>query len=356
MAPVIAAMRERSTAGSLLIHTGQHYDPKLNDDVLVDLDFPEPDISLGVGSGSHGEQTGRILIECERVLLEHRPSLLVVAGDVNSTLACALAASKLGIPVAHVESGLRSGDWSMPEEVNRVLTDRLSDLLLTHSPEAVDNLVAEGLDPDRIHYVGNTMIDSLRRLEGKARTRAAWSRHGLEQGEYVLVTLHRPGNVDDPARLSAIVDALSLLGRAVPVIFPIHPRTRVRLAESHALELLEGAGVRCSEPVGYVDFLSLQAGAGAIVTDSGGVQEEASALGISCYTFRPNTERPVTLSHGTNMLLGDDPELLAYVRPSRLGPAPCDIPLWDGQAADRTASALIACLERSPAGPSLTTA
>ena len=356
MAPVIQSMRERSDAGALVIHTGQHYDARLNDDVLVDLDFPEPDVSLGVGSGSHGEQTGKVLIEFERVLLEHRPSLVVVAGDVNSTLACALAASKLEIPIAHVESGLRSGDWSMPEEVNRVLTDRLSNVLLTHSPEAVDNLIAEGLEPDRIHYVGNTMIDSLRRLEDEARGRAAWRAHGLEQGKYVLVTLHRPGNVDDPARLSAIVDALALLGRAVPVVFPIHPRTRVRLAESHGLELLEDAGVRCTEPAGYVDFLSLQAGAGSIVTDSGGVQEEASALGITCYTFRPNTERPVTISHGTNMLLGDEPELIAYVRPSLLGPAPCDIPLWDGYAGERTAGALVACLEGAASGPSLAAA
>jgi UDP-N-acetylglucosamine 2-epimerase (non-hydrolysing) len=290
------------------------------------------------------------------VLLEHRPNLVVVAGDVNSTLACALAASKLHIPVAHVESGLRSGDWTMPEEVNRVLTDRLSTVLLTHSPEAVDNLIAEGLDPDRIYYVGNTMIDSLRRLEHSARARAAWTAHGLDEGRYVLVTLHRPANVDEPIRLSAIVDALVLLGRAVPVVFPIHPRTRARLAENHGLERLEEAGVKCTDPAGYVDFLSLQAGAGAIVTDSGGVQEEASALGITCYTFRPNTERPVTLSHGTNMLLGDDPELLAYIRPSLLGPAPCDIPLWDGHAAERTAGALIACLEGTAAGPSLAAA
>ena len=264
--------------------------------MLADLDFPEPDVSLGVGSGTHGDQTGRVLIAFEQVLLEHSPELVVVAGDVNSTLACALAASKMGIPVAHVESGLRSEDWSMPEEINRVLTDRLSDLLLTHSPEAAENLISEGIDAGRIRFVGNTMIDSLRRLEGKARDRAAWRDLGVTPREYVLVTLHRPSNVDDPARLAAIVDALTALGGATRVVFPIHPRTRARLAEGAGLERLEAAGVSCIDPAGYVEFLSLQEAAGAIVTDSGGVQEEAAALGVSCYTFRTNTERPVTIA------------------------------------------------------------
>ena len=265
----------------------------------------------------------------------------MVAGDVNSTLACALAAAKLGIPVAHLEAGLRSGDWSMPEEINRVLTDRLSDLLLTHSPEAEENLRREGVDTGRVRYVGNTMIDSLRRFEAGARERAGWSSHGVEAGGYVLVTLHRPSNVDAPAQLAAIVDALCALAAEAPVVFPVHPRTRARLAAGSQLERLEAAGVRCTEPVGYLDFLSLQAGAGAIVTDSGGVQEEASALGVPCYTLRTSTERPVTISHGTNVLLGDDPARLLDVRLARRPPAPCAIPLWDGHAGERAADAVL---------------
>ena len=265
----------------------------------------------------------------------------MVAGDVNSTLACALAASKLGIDVVHLESGLRSGDWSMPEEVNRVLTDRLSDVLLTHSPEAVDNLASEGIDTDRVHYVGNTMIDSLRRCEKQARARAAFRDYGLPQYAYILVTLHRPANVDEPMRLSQIVTALTELAANCPVVFPVHPRTRARLQGSGDLDRLETAGVHCIEPLAYLEFLSLQAGAGAILTDSGGVQEEASALGVSCFTFRPNTERPVTVSHGTNVLLGDDPSLISCVQPSPWEPTPSAIPLWDGHAGQRVAEVLV---------------
>jgi UDP-N-acetylglucosamine 2-epimerase (non-hydrolysing) len=253
-----------------------------------------------------------------------------------------LAASKLGIPVAHLEAGLRSGDWTMPEEINRVLTDRLSNVLLTHSPEAGKNLEAEGVDISRVRYVGNTMIDSLRGFEARARARASWRAHDVEEGEYVLLTLHRPSNVDEPRRLSEIVTALIAVGRRSPIIFPVHPRTRARLSDAGFLTRLEAARVRCIDPVGYLDFLSLQAGAGAIVTDSGGVQEEASALGIACYTLRANTERPVTISHGTNALLGDTPSALLAVRPSGRPPTPCVIPLWDGHAAERAADALIA--------------
>jgi UDP-N-acetylglucosamine 2-epimerase (non-hydrolysing) len=229
----------------------------------------------------------------------------------------------------------------MPEEVNRVLTDRLSDVLLTHSPEAEENLVREGIDPARIHNVGNTMIDSLRRFEGEARRRAVWRRHGLHGGGYLLVTLHRPSNVDVPERLSGIVNALCSLAEHQPVVFPIHPRTRARLASGSDLARLEAAGVHCTEPVGYLDFLSLQTGAGAIVTDSGGVQEEASALGVACYTLRPNTERPVTITHGTNVLLGEDPASLLGIRISGHAPVPCAIPLWDGHAAVRAAGAVL---------------
>jgi UDP-N-acetylglucosamine 2-epimerase (non-hydrolysing) len=343
MAPLIAAMGRRGGTRRLVVHTGQHYDPRLSDEILADLGFPAPDVSLGVGSGTHADQTGKVLAGFERVLLEHGPDLVVVAGDVNSTLACALAAAKLGVPVAHLEAGLRSEDWTMPEEINRVLTDRMADLLLTHSPEAEHNLLREGIDPARIHYVGNTMIDSLRRLEGKARRRAAWRKLGLDQHGYVLVTLHRPSNVDEPGRLAAIVNALTRLGAAAPVVFPLHPRTRGRL-RGRALERLARANVRCIDPAGYLDFLSLQGAAGAIVTDSGGVQEEASALGVPCYTVRANTERPVTLSHGTNMLMGDDPAMIAEIRPSSLPPTPSAIPLWDGRAGERSAGVLASLL------------
>jgi UDP-N-acetylglucosamine 2-epimerase (non-hydrolysing) len=341
MAPVIDALRDRG-AKQMVVHTGQHYDAAMSADMLEDLAFPAPDRFLRVGSGTHGEQTGRILIGFEQVLLElPQVSLVVVGGDVNGTLACALAAAKLGVPVAHVEAGLRSRDWAMPEEINRVLTDRLSDVLLTHSPECEENLVAEGIDPERIHFVGNTMIDSLRRCERRARARAAHRDHGLEAHEYVLVTFHRPSNVDSPHRLRQIAAALVGLAGRAPVVFPVHPRTRARLDETGDLARLEASGVRCIEPVGYLEFLSLQAGAGAIVTDSGGIQEEASALGVACFTFRPNTERPVTLTHGTNVLLGEDPGAIAAIRPSGWKPTPCAIPLWDGHAAERVADVLV---------------
>ena len=342
MAPVIEALDRRGAFRQTVVHTGQHYDSKMSDRVLADLDFPAVDIFLGVGSGTHGVQTAKVLSAFEKVLIDIDPDVVVVAGDVNSTLACALAASKLGIAIAHVEAGLRSFDWSMPEEVNRVLTDRLADVLFAHSPEATDNLKAEGICPGKVYNVGNTMIDSLRRAEKRARELEAWTSVGFAERAYILVTLHRPSNVDDPARLQAIVGGLVGLAKHSPVVFPIHPRTRARLAEDGGLALLEEAGVACIEPVPYLEFLSLQAGAGAIVTDSGGVQEEASALGVSCYTFRPNTERPITLTHGTNVLLGEDPAEIAEVRPSPHQPTPCAIPLWDGHAGERVADVLVA--------------
>jgi UDP-N-acetylglucosamine 2-epimerase (non-hydrolysing) len=342
MAPVIAALRRRGAFHQVVVHTGQHYDARMSDDVQADLGFPPADRFMGVGSGLHGEQTAKVLAACERILLEVEPVAVVVAGDVNSTLGCALAAAKLQIPVAHVEAGLRSRDWTMPEEINRVLTDRLSDVLFTHSPEALGNLVAEGIDAGRVHDVGNTMIDSLRRCERRARERAAFRDLGVAEHEYVLVTFHRPGNVDDPARLARIAAALERLARHCPVVFPVHPRTHARLVAAGALAPLEAAGVRCVEPVGYLDFLSLQAAAGAIVTDSGGIQEEASALGVRCFTFRPNTERPVTLTHGTNTLLGHDPMAIGRVRPACRAATPCAIPGWDGHAGQRVADILVA--------------
>jgi UDP-N-acetylglucosamine 2-epimerase (non-hydrolysing) len=341
VAPVVDAIERTGRFTQLIVHTGQHYDARMSDEVLADLSFPQPNYFLGVGSGPHGEQTAKVLSGFEQVLMKVQPEAVMVAGDVNSTLACALAAGKLGIDVIHLEAGLRSGDWTMPEEINRVLTDRLSDVLLTHSPEAFDNLESEGIDVRRVHYVGNTMIDSLRRCEKRARERAAYADYGLPEHGYMLVTLHRPANVDDPMRLSQIVSGLTQLATHCPVVFPVHPRTRAQLQKSGDLDRLERAGVVYIDPLAYLDFLSLEASAGAILTDSGGVQEEASALGVSCYTFRPNTERPVTVSHGTNVLLGDDPADIPFVRPSPWGPTPSAIPLWDGHAGERVAEVLV---------------
>jgi UDP-N-acetylglucosamine 2-epimerase (non-hydrolysing) len=342
MAPVIRALDTYPGITQRVVHTGQHYDERMSQEILSDLRFPAPDVFLGVGSGHHGAQTARTLEAFERVLLDDPPAVVCVGGDVNSTLAGALAAAKLGIPVAHVESGLRSFDWTMPEEINRVLTDRLSDVLFTHSRECVDHLAAEGIDPQRVHFVGNTMIDSLRRCERAAAARAPWRASGLRRGTYVLVTLHRPSNVDDPAQLRSIVEALGELAATTPVVFPLHPRTRARL-DQHGLtaELVRGA-VRCLSPVGYLDFLGLELGAGAIVTDSGGVQEEASALGVPCYTLRRNTERPVTITHGTNTLIGDDAAAIAAIRVHGVVRRRLSIDGWDGHAGKRIAHHLVA--------------
>jgi UDP-N-acetylglucosamine 2-epimerase (non-hydrolysing) len=354
-APVIEALEADERIGQLVVHTGQHYDAALSDEILQDLGFPVPHRFLGVGSGTHAEQTGKTLIEVERVLQAERPDLVVVSGDVNATLAAALAAAKLSIPLAHIESGLRSRDWTMPEEINRVLTDRLCEILFTHSPEAADNLAVEGVDPARVHYVGNTMIDSLRRFEDAARAAETWTRLGVEPAHYVLVTLHRPSNVDDPARLSAIVEALAELASSVAVVFPIHPRTRERLDVEGSIARLASTGVRCLDPLGYLDFLSLELAAGAVLTDSGGIQEETSALGVACYTLRANTERPITLTAGTNTLLGDDPLAIASIRLSPPAPPP-PINLWDGHAGERAAAILAAAVAGERGSEHLTVA
>jgi UDP-N-acetylglucosamine 2-epimerase (non-hydrolysing) len=349
MAPVIAALGRRTGIAQRIVHTGQHYDARMSEEMLSDLDFPAPDVFLGVGSGTHGAQTARALEAFEALLLEDRPDLVCVGGDVNSTLAATLAAAKLGIPVAHVESGLRSFDWTMPEEINRVLTDRMADLLFTHSPEAATNLADEGIDRGRVRFVGNTMIDTLRRLEAHAEARRPWEAAGVERDAYVLVTLHRPSNVDDARQLRRVVTALIALAAAVPVVFPVHPRTVKRLEAGGLLSSLDDAGVRRSEPVGYLDFLGLEIGAGAVVTDSGGVQEEAAVLGVPCFTLRRNTERPVTVARGTNTLLGDDPAPIANIRPAALARRPAVIEGWDGRAGERAADAIESVLERGPA-------
>jgi UDP-N-acetylglucosamine 2-epimerase (non-hydrolysing) len=352
MAPVIHALARRPEVDQHVLHTGQHYDSRMSDEMLLDLGFPEPDEFLGIGSGSHGQQTARALEASERALQHQRPDLVCVGGDVNSTLAVALAAAKLGMPVAHVEAGLRSFDWTMPEEINRVLTDRLSELLFVHSPEAPANLAREGIDADRIHAVGNTMIDSLRRLERKASLRRPWETLGVDRGTYVLVTLHRPSNVDDPEQLRGIVAALCELAQSVPVVFPVHPRTMERLDRGSLSPFLRDAGVRCVEPVAYLDFLGLEIGAGAVVTDSGGVQEETSALGVPCFTLRPNTERPVTIDEGTNTLLGVDPAPIAAIRPHLLERRQAEIDGWDGKAGERIADVIVATYLRVPIGAS----
>jgi UDP-N-acetylglucosamine 2-epimerase (non-hydrolysing) len=348
MAPVIRALDSYAGITQRIVHTGQHYDERMSAEILTDLRFPAPDLFLGVGSGHHGAQTARALEAFERVLLEERPALVCVGGDVNSTLAVALAAAKLGVPVAHIEAGLRSFDWTMPEEINRVVTDRLSDLLFTHSPECEDNLRAEGIDAAKIHSVGNTMIDSLRRFEREAEARTPWRTLAVRRGSYVLVTLHRPSNVDRLEQLRSIVAALAELAGSVPVLFPLHPRTRARLDEHGLAPDLVRSGVHCLPPTGYLDFLGLEIGAGAIVTDSGGVQEEASALGVPCYTLRRNTERPITIAQGTNTLLGEDGAAIAGIRIHGVVRRRVSIEGWDGRAGQRVASRMAALLAREP--------
>ncbi|ANK80011.1 MAG: UDP-N-acetylglucosamine 2-epimerase [Rhizobiales bacterium NRL2] len=337
MAPVYRALLGR--AAQIIIHTGQHYDAQMSGDFFQVLDIPEPEINLAVGSGSHAEQTGRILIELGVIFGNFSPRAVIVYGDVNSTLAATLAASKIGIPVIHVESGLRSYDNKMPEEINRLVVDRLSDLLLTHSRQADENLRREGISDTKIIFVGNTMIDTLRRMLPQARIQDL-SRLGLPVGPYGLVTLHRPSNVDEARRLKSIADALVETAKRVPLVFPVHPRTRAKLSD---LEL-KLPGVQLLDPQGYTSFIALQQRAAFVVTDSGGVQEEATWLNIPCLTLRPNTERPVTISDGTNTLIGEDPhEILPHVCAILEGRyKEARVPEgWDGAAAERAADAII---------------
>jgi len=337
IAPLYAEL-ERRGVRQRLIHTGQHYDAALKDVFFRELPLPRPHVELEIGSGTHGEQTGRALIALERTFVELRPALVVVPGDVNSTLAGALAAVKLGIPVCHLEAGLRSYDETMPEEHNRRLTDHVSALLLTHSESAGENLAREGIAPERIAFVGNTMIDTLVANVDAAVQLREWERHGLEERGYVLVTLHRPALVDDPALLEQALAGLNAIAEALPVVFPVHPRTEARLG---ACDLRRSPRLHLVGPLAYRPFLSLEARAAAVVTDSGGVQEEATALDVPCFTLRANTERPVTVTHGTNTVLGLDPSRLAEV-PGLLGsPRHAGLPpLWDGHAGERAADAV----------------
>ncbi|MBW8059249.1 MAG: UDP-N-acetylglucosamine 2-epimerase (non-hydrolyzing) [Solirubrobacterales bacterium] len=340
-APVIGALRARLPQGRhTIVHTGQHYDRLMSEVFLEELGVPAPDHMLEVGSGSHAQQTARVMERLEPVLIDEEPDLVIVPGDVNSTLAAALTAAKMQIPVAHIESGLRSFDRTMPEEVNRIVADELSDHLFLHSDEAIENLRAEGIPNERMHFVGNTMIDTLVALEDRFRAAKGAERLGVEPGEFALVTLHRPALVDGPL-LPETVQQLAALAREMPVVFPVHPRTRKMMEEVES----DHPGLLLTEPLGYLDFLSLLADAGAVLTDSGGIQEETTYLGIPCFTLRDNTERPVTIRAGTNTLLGLDPAAISGI-PAALAERPAERPepppLWDGRAAERIADVVAA--------------
>ena len=345
IAPVASEIARRSDRlESLLVHTGQHYDEAMSDSFFEELAIPRPDINLEVGSASHAEQTARVMIAFERVLLERRPDWVVVVGDVNSTMAATLVAAKMEIRVAHIEAGLRSRDRSMPEEINRIVTDALADLLLTPSLDANRNLESEGIPPEKICFVGNVMIDTLRRNLERARARPTLERFSLKPGEFAAMTLHRPSNVDTASVLAGILDAVDFLQRRLPVVFPVHPRTRARLEE---FGLTERAAAQrnliMSEPLGYLDFLQLYSNSRLVLTDSGGVQEETTALGIPCLTLRENTERPITVTEGTNRVVGNDPgvikrEVTAALDAER---GAARVPeLWDGHAAARIVDAI----------------
>jgi len=333
--PILAAL---AADGALptLVHTGQHYDEAMSGVFFAELGIPRPDHHLGAGSGSHAVQTAAVMTAFEPLLDELAPDLVVVVGDVNSTLACALVAAKAGVPAAHVEAGLRSGDRSMPEEINRIVTDRLCEHLFAPSAEAVDNLLREGAAQGAVHLVGNVMVDTLLTSLDAALARPTLAGLGLRPGEYGLVTLHRPANVDDPAVLDGLLAALGAVARECPLLFPVHPRTAARLGGRLP------AGVRQLPPTGYLDFVALQAGARLVLTDSGGVQEETTVLGVPCLTLRDNTERPITVTDGTNRVVGRSPDtIVAAAREVLHAPPPPRCPaLWDGQAGRRVADAL----------------
>jgi UDP-N-acetylglucosamine 2-epimerase (non-hydrolysing) len=343
IAPIIEEMAKYpDDFEQILVHTGQHYDANMSTIFFDELGLPEPDVNLEVGSGSHAQQTAQVMLRFEPVLQDYRPDWLFVPGDVNSTLACALVASKLGIKIAHVEAGLRSFDRSMPEEINRILTDQLADLLLTPSRDGDDNLLREGVPPEKIQFVGNVMIDTLVRLLPRAQMRWPALHNQFGADPFVLVTLHRPHNVDDEGSLAELVAVLNEIGQEMPVLFPVHPRTRQRII-AHKLPVSDE--IQLIEPVGYLDFLALQAHAGVVLTDSGGVQEETTYLGVPCLTVRPNTERPITITSGSNRLVKRDRDHLITAIQSALSenvrrttqPRP---ELWDGEAATRIVALL----------------
>ncbi|TLY32976.1 MAG: UDP-N-acetylglucosamine 2-epimerase (non-hydrolyzing) [Nitrospirae bacterium] len=352
-APVIEALGKRSEMSIALVHTGQHYDRQMSELFFEQLGMPEPDLHLQVGSGSHGEQTGLIMLRLESVLTEQRPDLVMVFGDVNSTVAAALCAAKLGIKVAHVEAGLRSFDRTMPEELNRILTDHLSDFLFTTEPSARKNLLREGIAEERIFFVGNVMVDTLLKHRERAKTLNMKEEFGLPPRPYGLLTLHRPSNVDNDDTLAGILGAVQDLATELPIVFPCHPRTRQQLEQSRFTHLLKAHEQSNSsqdgrllvvEPLGYLEFLSLMTDARLVLTDSGGIQEETTVLGVPCLTLRNTTERPVTVTHGTNRVIGTAPArivdeaLWTLDHPPRPNGGP---PLWDGRSSERIVKILI---------------
>ena len=341
VAPIVAAMKQRPNDFlPLVLHTGQHYDASMSDAFFTDLDLPQPDIHLGVGSGSHAVQTAAIMERFEPVVLKEQPDWVLVVGDVNSTIACALVCVKLGIKVAHVEAGLRSRDRTMPEEINRLLTDQIADLLFTPSVDADQNLLAEGIPPERISFVGNIMIDSLFRNLERARGSNIKAEMGLTDREYAVLTLHRPSNVDNRETFERVLAALEAIAALLPIVFPVHPRTRKTITQFGLDERIASAtNLRLIEPLGYLDFLNLYSTARLVLTDSGGIQEETTALGIPCLTLRENTERPITVEMGTNVVVGTDTHKIVSEASAILNRANAkeirQLPLWDGHTADR---------------------
>ncbi len=370
IAPLARAFQATGHIDHILVHTGQHYDQRMSQAFFDDLHLPRPDINLDVGSASHAVQTANIMQRFEPVLLEHQPDAVLVVGDVNSTIACGLVASKLHVPLIHVEAGLRSGDRTMPEEINRVLTDAISDLLFVTEPSAVENLLREGVAEDRIHHVGNVMIDTLRAHQQLAQRSMILTDLNLTPRTFGVLTLHRPANVDDPQVFGGVCDALAVIQQELPLVFPVHPRTRAALQRHGLYDRLTGMpNVQLIDPLGYLDFLHLMASAGLVLTDSGGIQEETLALGVSCLTLRDNTERPITIEYGTNQLVGTDPTAIlagfnrtrdhwtgvaSVADASTTHSAPSTAPqyrippLWDGHAADRIADILLTHFSRQP--------
>ena len=340
IAPLMDALNGVSRLRQLLVNTGQHYDEAMAKGFIRELSLPLPDRDLDVGSASHAVQTAQVMIRFEQVCLDEKPDLVVVVGDVNSTMAATLVASKLLIPVAHVEAGLRSFDRAMPEETNRIVTDRLADILLTPSRDGDENLLREGVAPERIHFVGNIMIDTLFRHLPAATLDRISDRVDVRRGSYAVMTLHRPSNVDTRHTFECILSAVATIASELPVVFPVHPRTRARIQEFGLDDLLKG--VQVIGPLGYIDFLTLTSHAKVVLTDSGGLQEESTALGIPCLTLRENTERPITVTHGTNTIVGTDPtRILAGYRAAIRGDVPKRQPeLWDGRAAERISRVL----------------
>jgi UDP-N-acetylglucosamine 2-epimerase (non-hydrolysing) len=340
--PVIRAMDKYPRLNQVLVHTGQHYDENMSQVFFKQLDLPEPDVNLGVGSGRQGIQTARIIERFEEYAISFSPDLLMVYGDVNSTMATSIVAAKLGIKIAHVEAGLRSNDRGMPEEINRIITDNLADVLFTPSNDANENLLKEGINNDKIHLIGNVMIDTLVNLLPQAEK--IWEdisrKIGITNGNYGVVTLHRPSNVDNPEELKNILNTICRLSQKMPIVFPIHPRT-LKLINNMDISYEQKNSLHITEPMGYLEFLALQKYSNFVITDSGGLQEESSFLGVPCFTVRKNTERPITVTNGTNMLVGDDMDLLYSSVEHVMGNSQIrtePIPLWDGNAGKRIAA------------------